>query len=1034
MKVLAIWILASSPQIQAAEFYVSVLTGQDSNSGLTAAAPFRTLNKGRDSASAGDTVYVMNGTYQNGNYGSGKTTNNGVVFTIRGSGNATDGYITYKNYADHSPKIQFDGAGGIRFDGGVEYVIIDGIDIQGPSADITYTQAYAKRQERAGLGPDTGDSDNYYNGRGIFGWGPHRHIIIRNCEVYDTPSSGIRFNDSDHITIEDCTVGRTCWWTSSASSAIVFAETVAVDDDNTDAIKMIFRRNVVYDNWNRIPFYTATIPDNASPPRADYGTPAQDYILDGQGIYVTRSDPNYIGTFLMENNFCMNNGKNGINFDHSDSATAIIRHNTLYHNGSHNFIQTEHDGPNRVAGISASDIASAKIVNNIVVVRPPAIEITEIICRGDSGANLNNSYFEIQGSNGRHRFWYNVDNNGSAPSNLGGGVRMISISSGDSAQTVASATCAIINALGNFTATVSEETVTVNDQSLADRMNITDGGNTGHTVSVLQQGMGLNEYHALTTWDNSLVNSDYNLIFNGSYGGQLSAGANDLVGAPLFINPSVIFASADFSLQEASPALNSALATSNNTSTEDFEQTPRPIGGIPDRGALESPHTDNLNAPPSWNTSPFNRPDAIAGQDYSRFIRYNVFDPEDDAITFSIVSGPTWLEIDNDSGKITGNPNVSDAGLNIFTISISDGFNPPVETTMNIEVVSLMNTPSFSNSSITRSDAIECITYSNTIAGSATDADGDSLIYSKVSGPSWLSIAANGDLSGTPGNSDPGVNMFTVEVSDGALTDTGTLNITVIDNASPYWKNTPFNRLDATIGQPYSRFINYNITEPDDEALIFNIVSGPSWLKINTTSGKVSGTPAASDVGTNVFMISISDTCNPPDEATMNIEVLPDGMMTWSTHYNLNNTNNSLEDDSNSDGKPNFYHFAFDSDPLAEGGRMGNALITTHTRIEPDANNQQAFLFTFPARSGSLFSGDPLTTTIDGITYTIYGGTQPLLNNIPVVLYAGATPSFLPALGNYDGDAEPDYEYYTAQLSTPDNPKGFIWIEVSLAE
>ena len=55
-------------------------------------------------------------------------------------------------------------------------------------------------------------------------------------------------------------------------------------------------------------------------------------------------------------------GKGGINFDHSDSASAIYRNNTLYFNGVHNIIQMQehgellHVGNNKVAGIKANGV------------------------------------------------------------------------------------------------------------------------------------------------------------------------------------------------------------------------------------------------------------------------------------------------------------------------------------------------------------------------------------------------------------------------------------------------------------------------------------------------------------------------------------------------------------------------------------------------------------------------------------------------------------------------------------------------------
>lgn len=52
------------------------------------------------------------------------------------------------------------------------------------------------------------------------------------------------------------------------------------------------------------------------------------------------------------------------------------------------------------------------------------------------------------------------------------------------------------------------------------------------------------------------------------------------------------------------------------------------------------------------------------------------------------------------------------------------------------------------------------------LAGYATDPDGNPLTFSKVSGPAWLQVAADGTLSGTPTLSDGGTNEFMVRVMD----------------------------------------------------------------------------------------------------------------------------------------------------------------------------------------------------------------------------------------------------------------------------
>ena len=375
----------SSTLIYAQDFYVSNALGSDGNDG-SETSPFQTINRAISEVEAGGTVYVMEGIYRNQNYGTVDVSNytnmsNPHVVTIDKSGTQA-GYITLKNYPNHTPIIEFDGKGGIQITNDMNYIIVEGFEVIGPSQAINYDMAMDNRAYKVSVAEDGDTSTNYthsyFSGKGIWGGnGAHHHITIRNNIVHDTPGSAIRFNDSDHITIENNTVYNSTWWTSSASSAIVYAETIASSEaDNGTDIKMIMRGNLVYNNWNRIPFYVTQLPDNSGNENPNYATADYSSILDGQGLYVTRSDPGYNGTFLFENNVCINNGKNGINFDNSLAASAIFRNNTLYYNGVHEYIQDlsvvdgnpSHRGQN-VAGIKSNKVLNSTVVNNIVVTR-----------------------------------------------------------------------------------------------------------------------------------------------------------------------------------------------------------------------------------------------------------------------------------------------------------------------------------------------------------------------------------------------------------------------------------------------------------------------------------------------------------------------------------------------------------------------------------------------------------------------------------------------------------------------------------------
>jgi PKD repeat protein len=177
---------------------------------------------------------------------------------------------------------------------------------------------------------------------------------------------------------------------------------------------------------------------------------------------------------------------------------------------------------------------------------------------------------------------------------------------------------------------------------------------------------------------------------------------------------------------------------------------------------------------------------------------------------------------------------------------------------------------------MSRADATEDAAYTGqTLAGSATDEDaGATLTYSKVSGPSWLSVAANGALTGTPANTNVGVNTWTVQVSDGTATDTATLNITVINvNDAPVFTVDPMSRADATPGAAYTgQTLAGSATDEDAGAsLSYSKISGPSWLTV-AANGALTGTPASTNAGLNTWTVQVSDG-TATDTATLNITV-----------------------------------------------------------------------------------------------------------------------------------------------------------------
>ena len=91
-----------------------------------------------------------------------------------------------------------------------------------------------------------------------------------------------------------------------------------------------------------------------------------------------------------------------------------------------------------------------------------------------------------------------------------------------------------------------------------------------------------------------------------------------------------------------------------------------------------------------------------------------------------------------------------------------------VSTAASATTAEISNTPpAFTSDPIVELDGVENVFYSSSIADNAIDPDpGDTLSFSKVDGPEWLSVANDGSLSGIPGAEDVGLNTWTVRVED----------------------------------------------------------------------------------------------------------------------------------------------------------------------------------------------------------------------------------------------------------------------------
>jgi fibronectin type 3 domain-containing protein len=186
------------------------------------------------------------------------------------------------------------------------------------------------------------------------------------------------------------------------------------------------------------------------------------------------------------------------------------------------------------------------------------------------------------------------------------------------------------------------------------------------------------------------------------------------------------------------------------------------------------------------------------------------------------------------------------------------------------------------NDVVTKPDATQDVAYTGQTLG--VNVSGGSFRYEKLSGPAWLSVAANGALSGTPRNADVGENTFSVRVMDmdSGATDDVNLKITVANvNDAPTWSSSPFALRQVSVGWAYTGLTlssrASDIDAPYGDTVTYSKVSGPAWLSV-AANGALSGTPGANDAGTNTFVVRVTDSGGLSADATVTIPVAAIGL------------------------------------------------------------------------------------------------------------------------------------------------------------
>lgn len=258
------------------DYFVSV-DGNNKNSGTSSSSPWKYIQKGIDALSAGDTLYIMEGTYDPGM----ERRDN---WTIRNKNGTADRPIAIRNYRSDAVKLtgRESGAGNGFPQSGVS-VHPRSVTYKGTTYELT-TAGLVEVDDCSYLTIDglqvcdslgegikmQGSRRNTYED-GANGADLH-HVVVQNCRVHNTRQRNMRVQNGWQVTIQNCELSFGSWALQGGSGGPsifngyyiyfdnnvvhqVAGESFIADGNNYPSRNIYVRNNVFFDCESPILFH-----------------------------------------------------------------------------------------------------------------------------------------------------------------------------------------------------------------------------------------------------------------------------------------------------------------------------------------------------------------------------------------------------------------------------------------------------------------------------------------------------------------------------------------------------------------------------------------------------------------------------------------------------------------------------------------------------------------------------------------------------------------------------------------------------------
>ncbi|HRQ65461.1 MAG TPA: Ig-like domain-containing protein, partial [Xanthomonadaceae bacterium] len=260
------------------------------------------------------------------------------------------------------------------------------------------------------------------------------------------------------------------------------------------------------------------------------------------------------------------------------------------------------------------------------------------------------------------------------------------------------------------------------------------------------------------------------------------------------------------------------------------------------------------NHPPEFVSEPVTV--AEVGQPYS-YAAYAI-DPEGDPVSYSLVTAPTGMSVDDTTGVVSWMPQLAQIGVHTVALRAEDRLGAGTTQQFEIDVVGPLNRPPVITSTpSTTAFAGQLYQY----LVEAEDPDGDVLSVLLPEAPAGMVLNEfSGLLSWVPEEGQVGTHAVRVEVIDGrggVAVQTWDLVVQAPDpdNQPPSIDSTP--GFTATVGLEY--IYQVVASDPDGDALSYSLIDGPAGMSMDAVSGRLNFTPSLAQVGTHAVAVRVDD-------------------------------------------------------------------------------------------------------------------------------------------------------------------------------